>query len=185
MLSPSRNRASRKRARPALLAALGTIAGLVLAGLPATVSHAADQETCRPDGLYRTPGVDVPYCSVYDSAGREKMGADHQRRVIGYFTGWRTGKDGTPAYLAPDIPWDKVTHLNYAFAHIDGSNRISVGTDGATNPATGMTWPGVSGAEMDPGFSYKPHEFMAPGVAVTVGHIMKEGCFRPAMIQLL
>ncbi|WP_406205948.1 glycosyl hydrolase family 18 protein [Streptomyces sp. NBC_01017] len=152
MLSPSRN-----RARPALLAVLGTVAGLVLAGLPATVSHAADNESCRPDGLYRTPDVDVPYCSVYDSAGREKMGADHQRRVIGYFTGWRTGKDGTPAYLASDIPWDKVTHLNYAFAHIDGSNKISVGSDGATNPATGMTWPGVSGADMDPAFPYQGH----------------------------
>ncbi|CAM5501034.1 hypothetical protein SGLAM104S_02133 [Streptomyces glaucescens] len=67
------------------------------------------------------------------------MGADHQRRVIGYFTGWRTGKDGTPAYLASDIPWDKVTHLNYAFAHIDGGNKISVGTDGPANPATGPT----------------------------------------------
>ncbi|MEV0176235.1 chitinase C-terminal domain-containing protein [Streptomyces sp. NPDC050803] len=148
---------SRNRARPALLAALGAVAGLVLAGLPATVSHAADQESCRPDGLYKTPGVDVPYCSVYDAEGREKMGTDHQRRVIGYFTGWRTGKDGTPAYLAPDIPWDKVTHLNYAFAHIDGSNKISVGADGATNAATGMTWPGVSGAEMDPAYSYKGH----------------------------
>ncbi|MFF3349960.1 chitinase C-terminal domain-containing protein [Streptomyces sp. NPDC002779] len=148
---------SRNRARPALFAAAATVAGLVLAGLPATASHAADQESCRPDGLYKTPGVDVPYCSVYDAEGREKMGADHQRRVIGYFTGWRTGKDGTPAYLAPDIPWDKVTHLNYAFAHVDGANKLSVGADGATNPATGMTWPGVSGAEMDPGFSYKGH----------------------------
>ncbi|WP_328882937.1 chitinase C-terminal domain-containing protein [Streptomyces sp. NBC_00299] len=152
MLSPSHT-----RARPALLAVLGTVAGLVLAGLPATVSHAADNESCRPDGLYRTPGVEAPYCSVYDSAGREKMGADHQRRVIGYFTGWRTGKDGTPAYLASDIPWDKVTHLNYAFAHIDDSNKISVGSDGAANPATGMTWPGVSGADMDPAFPYQGH----------------------------
>ncbi|WP_328869985.1 glycosyl hydrolase family 18 protein [Streptomyces sp. NBC_00287] len=148
---------SRNRARPALFAAVAAVAGLVLAGLPATVSHAADQESCRPDGLYKTPGADVPYCAVYDAEGREKMGADHQRRVIGYFTGWRTGKDGTPAYLAPDIPWDKVTHLNYAFAHIDGSNKISVGADGATNAATGTTWPGVSGAEMDPEFSYKGH----------------------------
>ncbi|MBV7695559.1 chitinase C-terminal domain-containing protein [Streptomyces sp. TRM70350] len=152
MLSPSRHRSG-----SALLTAAGAVAGLVLAGLPATVSHAADQESCRPDGLYRTPGVDVPYCSVYDSAGREKMGADHQRRVIGYFTGWRTGKDGTPAYLASDIPWDKVTHLNYAFAHVDAGNRISVGTDGTTNPATGMTWPGVTGAEMDPALPYKGH----------------------------
>ncbi|MBC7269042.1 MAG: chitinase C-terminal domain-containing protein [Streptomyces sp.] len=154
MLSPSRNH----RKRPALLATAGAAAGLVLAGLlPATVSHAADEESCRPDGLYRTPGVAVPYCSVYDSAGREKMGADHQRRVIGYFTGWRTGKDGTPAYLASDIPWDKITHINYAFAHVDAGNRISVGADSATNAATGMTWPGVSGAEMDATLPYKGH----------------------------
>ncbi|MEV3859668.1 chitinase C-terminal domain-containing protein [Streptomyces sp. NPDC050095] len=146
-----------RRPRSVLLAGAAAVAGLLLASLPATVSHAADQESCRPDGLYETPGVSVPYCSVYDSDGREKMGADHQRRVIGYFTGWRTGKDGTPAYLASDIPWDKVTHLNYAFAHVDSGNRISVGSDGATNAATGMTWPGVAGAEMDPDLPYKGH----------------------------
>ncbi|MEU0440854.1 chitinase C-terminal domain-containing protein [Streptomyces sp. NPDC006186] len=154
MLSPTRHR---RGARPALLASAAAVAGLLLAGLPATVSHAADQDSCRPDGLYRTPGVAVPYCSVYDEAGREKMGPDHQRRVIGYFTGWRTGKDGTPAYLASDIPWDKVTHINYAFAHVDAGNRISVGADGPSNAATGMTWPGVPGAEMDPSLPYKGH----------------------------
>ncbi|WP_432157171.1 chitinase C-terminal domain-containing protein [Streptomyces sp. bgisy153] len=154
MLSPTPHR---HRTRPTLLAGAAAVAGLLLAGLPATVSQAADQSSCRPDGLYTTPGVDVPYCSVYDSAGREKMGADHQRRVIGYFTGWRTGKDGTPAYLASDIPWDKVTHINYAFAHIDGAHKISVGTDGPANAATGMTWPGVAGAEMDPQLPYQGH----------------------------
>ncbi|MET9293499.1 chitinase C-terminal domain-containing protein [Streptomyces sp. NPDC003077] len=135
---------------------------MLLGTLPATASYAAEPATpdhaaCRPDGLYQTPGVDVPYCSVYDGAGREKMGADHQRRVIGYFTGWRTGKDGTPAYLASDIPWDKVTHINYAFGHIDGANKLSVGSDNANNAATGMTWPGVKGAEMDPSLPYKGH----------------------------
>ena len=85
------------------------------------------------------------------------MGADHPRRVIGYFTGWRHGKNGQPAYLANDIPWTKVTHLNYAFAHVDGGNRISVGGNNANNPAIGMTWPGVAGAEMDPAFRYKGH----------------------------
>ncbi|MFB9735766.1 chitinase C-terminal domain-containing protein [Streptomyces thermocoprophilus] len=154
MLPPTRHR---RGARPALLASAAAVAGLLLAGLPATVSHAADQDSCRPDGLYRTPGVAVPYCSVYDEAGREKMGPDHQRRVIGYFTGRRTGKDGTPAYLASDIPWDKVTHINYAFAHVDAGNRISVGADGPSNAATGMTWPGVPGAEMDPSLPYKGH----------------------------
>ncbi|MEG3630366.1 chitinase C-terminal domain-containing protein [Streptomyces poriticola] len=157
MPSPSRPRSGRRAGPAAFLAAAAAAAGLVLAGLPATVSHAADQESCRPDGLFKTPGVDVPYCSVYDSAGREKMGADHQRRVIGYFTGWRTGRDGRPAYLAKDIPWDKITHINYAFAHVDSGNRLSVGNDGADNPATGMTWPGVAGAEMDPELPYQGH----------------------------
>ncbi|MEU4351370.1 chitinase C-terminal domain-containing protein [Streptomyces sp. NPDC023838] len=150
MLSPTRTRAT-------LFATGAAVAGLLLSSLAAGVSHAADPESCRPDGLYRTPGVDVPYCSVYDTDGREKMGADHQRRVIGYFTGWRTGQDGTPAYLASDIPWDKVTHVNYAFAHIGSDNKISVGTDGEKNAATGMTWPGVAGAEMDPALPYKGH----------------------------
>ncbi|CAL9607031.1 chitinase C-terminal domain-containing protein [Streptomyces sp. enrichment culture] len=148
---------SRPGARCALLASAAAVAGLLLTSLPATVSHAAGQESCRPDGLYSTPGVDVPYCSVYDSAGREKMGSDHQRRVIGYFTGWRHGKDGKPAYLASDIPWDRITHINYAFAHVDKGNKLSVGAAGATNPATGMTWPGVPGAEMDPALPYQGH----------------------------
>ncbi|MFD9305910.1 chitinase C-terminal domain-containing protein [Streptomyces sp. NPDC060048] len=148
MLSPTRMRAM-------LLTSGAAIAGLLVAGLSAGVSHAADNESCRPDGLYKTAGVDVPYCSVYDTEGREKMGADHQRRVIGYFTGWRTGKDGTPAYLPHNIPWSKVTHLNYAFAHVGGDNKISVGADNANNSATGMTWPGVAGAEMDPALPYK------------------------------
>ncbi|MEU9333401.1 glycosyl hydrolase family 18 protein [Streptomyces sp. NPDC048290] len=148
---------SPRRARPALLAAAGAIAGLLLAGLPATVSHAADQESCRPDGLYRTPGVEVPYCSVYDTEGREKLGADHQRRIIGYFANWRTGKDGRPAYLASDIPWDKITHINYAFAGVDAANKISIGAAGADNPNTGMSFPGVPGAELDPALPYKGH----------------------------
>lgn len=148
MLSPTRTRAM-------LLTSGAAIAGLLVAGLSTGVSHAADNESCRPDGLYKTANVDVPYCSVYDTEGREKMGADHQRRVIGYFTGWRTGKDGTPAYLPHNIPWSKVTHLNYAFAHVGSDNKISVGSDNANNSATGMTWPGVAGAEMDPALPYK------------------------------
>ena len=85
------------------------------------------------------------------------MGADHPRRIIGYFTSWRTGKDGSPAYLASQIPWNKVTHINYAFAHLE-NNQLSVGNAAdANNPATGLTWPGVAGAEMDPSFSYKGH----------------------------
>ncbi|MFC8722129.1 chitinase C-terminal domain-containing protein [Kitasatospora sp. NPDC057198] len=139
-------------------AAAAGLAGLLMSTLGAAPSAAAvDNQACRPDGMYTTPGVDVPYCNVYDTSGREQMGADHQRRVIGYFTSWRTGKDGTPAYLVNNIPWDKVTHLNYAFAHVASDNTLSVGADGPDNASTGMTFPGVAGAEMDPAYSYKGH----------------------------
>ncbi|QDO83817.1 glycoside hydrolase [Shewanella psychropiezotolerans] len=111
-------------------------------------------EACRPDGLEG----DSVYCDIYDENGREKMGADHARRVIGYFTSWRNGTNGQPSYLVNDIPWDKITHINYAFAHIDGNNKVSVGDPNSLeNPATSMTWAGVVGAEMDPEYSYKGH----------------------------
>ena len=116
-----------------LVAAVAAGVAALVVGAPQAHSDVAQNEQCRPDGLYRTPNVDVPYCAAYDTNGREKMGTDHPRRIIGYFTGWRTGKDGTPAYLASDIPWSKVTHINYAFAHMDGQNRISVGNPTAAN----------------------------------------------------
>ncbi|WP_158886858.1 chitinase C-terminal domain-containing protein [Amycolatopsis anabasis] len=149
--------------RPATIAAAAlavvtvVVAALLLAATNPPRSLAAGNEDCRPDGLYGTAGVAVPYCQVYDTDGREKMGADHSRRVIGYFTSWRTGKNGAPSYLAHNIPWNKVTHLNYAFAHIDAQNKVSVGPDGPDNPSIGMEWPGVPGAEMDPSVPYKGH----------------------------
>ncbi|MEV4760647.1 glycosyl hydrolase family 18 protein [Micromonospora sp. NPDC049559] len=119
---------------------------------PATGAH----HTCRPDGMPPTAGATTPYCDVYDSEGREWLGQGRSRRVIGYFNGGRTGADGTPYYLVKNIPWSKVTHINYAFAHIE-NNQISVGAAGAENPAIGMTWPGVPGAEMDLDLPYRGH----------------------------
>ena len=116
------------------------------------------REDCQPAGLYQTPEVNTPYCSVYDADGREIMGADHPRRVIGYFTSWRNGGNDQPAYLVNDIPWDKLTHINYAFAHVDIDNKISIGDPAApNNPATNMQWPGIVGAELDPSYPYKGH----------------------------
>ena len=91
---------------------------------------------CKPQGLYQTPGVNTPYCSVYDKNGREKMGADHPRRVIGYFTSWRNGANGQPSYLVNDIPWDKITLINYAFAHVDGNNKVSIGDPNAAGKSS-------------------------------------------------
>ncbi len=124
-------------------------------GNPATDTKTKPQ--CRPKGLYTTPGVNVPYCSVYDTDGREKLGTDHPRRIIGYFTSWRNGTNGQPPFLASDVPWESITHINYAFAHVDENGQLSIGnpTD-PENPATGMTWSGVKNA-MDPSLPYQGH----------------------------
>ncbi|ANW22509.1 chitinase C-terminal domain-containing protein [Streptomyces clavuligerus] len=113
---------------------------------------------CRPDGMAATPGVTARYCDVYGTDGREWLGGNGQdRRVVGYFHSGRHGKDGKPRYLVKNIPWTKVTHINYAFARIEG-DRISVGDEQSPdNPATGMTWPGVRGAEMDESLPYRGH----------------------------
>ncbi|MFI0424452.1 glycosyl hydrolase family 18 protein [Spongiactinospora sp. 9N601] len=113
---------------------------------------------CRPEGLTATRGVDTPYCLAYDADGREWLGGGgRDKRVVGYFTGWRTGANNQPRYLVPNIPWSKLTHINYAFAKVDG-NKISVGdTTDPNNPATGMTWPDAVDARPDPGLSYKGH----------------------------
>ncbi|WP_226665711.1 glycosyl hydrolase family 18 protein [Microbulbifer aggregans] len=127
-----------------------------------SVSDATDpvvtEFPCRPDGLYTSPGTAPNYCDIYDADGREDMGADHPRRIIGYFTSWRNGANGQPSYLVKDIPWGKITHINYAFAHVGSDYSVSVGnTDNPDNPATGMEWPGVAGAETDPDYAYKGH----------------------------
>ncbi|MBS9849606.1 chitinase C-terminal domain-containing protein [Vibrio alginolyticus] len=131
----------------------GATADSALATL--TVNGGAVTSNCRPDGLYQTTGVDVPYCSIYDEEGREKMGADHPRRVIGYFTSWRAGDDPQATYLVKDIPWEQLTHINYAFVSIGSDGKVNVGdVNDPNNPATGKTWPGV---EVDPALGFKGH----------------------------
>ncbi|MFF2073131.1 glycosyl hydrolase family 18 protein [Kitasatospora sp. NPDC058162] len=111
---------------------------------------------CRPEGMTPTAGVSARYCDVYDGNGREWVGNDRTRRTVGYFTGWRSGAKGDPAYLVSNIPWSKVTHINYAFARVE-DNRISIGDpNDPANPATGMTWDGDRNA-MDPSLPYKGH----------------------------
>ncbi len=90
---------------------------------------------------------------IYREDGTECMGDDHPRRIIGYYTSWRTGKNGLPAYLAGDLPWEKLTHINYAFASINKSD-FSMQVD---DSATKMTWENVPGAEMDPSLPYQGH----------------------------
>lgn len=129
---------------------------------PTPTPVVGSNEACRPDGLV-SEVANVPYCNVYDTTGREKLANGLNRRIIGYFTNWRTGKNGLPSYLAKDIPWDSLTHINYAFAHIDSNNQVSVNASAPGNESTGMVWdgsdgkPAIAGAEMDPTLPYKGH----------------------------
>ncbi len=119
------------------------------------VKEAPTIASCRPDGLYQTEGVNVPYCSIYDENGREKMGADHPRRVIGYFTSWRSEDDGQTSYLVKDIPWQHLTHINYAFVSIGSDGKMNIGdVNDPDNPAVGKTW---SDVDIDPSLGFKGH----------------------------
>jgi len=120
-----------------------------------TVTGTSPVANCRPDGLYQTQGVNVPYCTVYDEQGREQMGADHPRRVIGYFTSWRAGDDPQASYLVKDIPWQQLTHINYAFVGIGSDGKVNLGdVNDPSNAATGKEWPGV---DIDPTLGFKGH----------------------------
>ncbi|CAM2007783.1 glycosyl hydrolase family 18 protein [Acanthopleuribacter pedis] len=47
------------------------------------------------------------------------------RRIVGYFAEWRNGSNGLPTYMVEDIPWEHITHINYAFAQVnETTNRI-------------------------------------------------------------
>lgn len=93
---------------------------------------------------------------MYDANGREKLANGLNRRIVGYFTSWRTGANGQPSYLVSDIPWQNVTHVNYAFASVGTDAKVQIGS-GANNPDTGITWPNVPAAAMDPSLPYKGH----------------------------
>ncbi|MFZ4479817.1 MAG: glycosyl hydrolase family 18 protein [Rhodoferax sp.] len=137
---------------------LQLIAGGILgAALAAPARAGARDDACRPEGMAASAVADVPYCLVYESDGREKLANALQRRNIGYFTGGRTGKDGKLRYLVSDIPWGQLTHINYAFAHIDADHKVSAHETTPGNAATDVDWPDVAAAAMDPALAYKGH----------------------------
>ncbi|MCB5197426.1 chitinase C-terminal domain-containing protein [Deefgea sp. H3-26] len=82
-----------------------------------------------------------------------------KRRSIGYFTNWRTGKNGQPSYLGADVPWNDITHVNYAFAHVNDQWKVSIGNEtDPNNSSVGMEWP-EKGAKyaLNPNLPYKGH----------------------------
>ncbi len=47
-------------------------------------------------------------------------------RIIGYFASWNIYNEGDDAYFVTDIPADKLTHLNYAFAGISADGEVAL-----------------------------------------------------------
>ncbi|CAF4625367.1 unnamed protein product [Rotaria sp. Silwood2] len=44
--------------------------------------------------------------------------------IVAYFTAWSIYQR---SYIVTDIPGDKITHINYAFANIGSDGRIALG----------------------------------------------------------
>ena len=78
------------------------------------------------DGL--VTGADLTFLlsawGVVDSGGGDNTGPDTDKRIVAYYIEWGIyGRDYQPA----DMPLDKVTHVNYAFANIGNDGRIAIG----------------------------------------------------------
>ena len=50
-----------------------------------------------------------------------------QRKVVAYFPEWAYQREANDYYTADRMPWDKITHINYAFAHVGEDNKITIG----------------------------------------------------------
>lgn len=72
------------------------------------------------------------------------------RRFVAYFTDWAYKNEQNQYYTADMMPWDKITHINYAFAHVDPStNKIGISNMDA---AVKEVFPGQTNE-----FPYKGH----------------------------
>lgn len=73
-----------------------------------------------------------------------------ERRFVAYFTDWAYNKEQNQYYTADMMPWDKITHINYAFAKVNGTTNKIDFIDKAA--ATELEFPGQTDE-----FPYKGH----------------------------
>lgn len=104
---------------------LALVTGLAFTLNNSAINLSSAQALGPGQGTEQNPSQELP-----KGPPKHEMHAD--RRLVGYFTEWRHGKNGLPAYLVSDIPWQYLTHINYAFAEvnlktdeIDFSNRAA------------------------------------------------------------
>jgi chitinase len=64
---------------------------------------------------------------------------DNESIIVGYFPSWSIYQ---PNFFITDIPTDKITHINYAFANIGPDGRIERGDNEADTDKVfpGDTW---------------------------------------------
>ncbi|MBB6714959.1 glycosyl hydrolase family 18 protein [Clostridium gasigenes] len=81
---------------------------------------------------------------------QSKNNQSAERKVIGYFQEWTYSLDKHDNYTADKLPWDRLTHINYAFAGVNANTyKIDFSNKSA---AIEMEFPGQTA-----NFPYKGH----------------------------
>ena len=74
------------------------------------------------------PGININAATIDNKENTElasKSGKEVERRFVAYFTDWAYKNKNNQYYTADMMPWDKITHVNYAFAKVDAAtNKI-------------------------------------------------------------
>ncbi|MGG7177283.1 glycosyl hydrolase family 18 protein [Clostridium paraputrificum] len=92
-------------------------------GLISLIAMVTVGATLIPVSLVNAKGIEEK--SVQATSG--SMTETVERKVVAYFPEWAYNKPANDNYTADRMPWDKMTHINYAFAHIDKDNKIAIG----------------------------------------------------------
>lgn len=127
-----------KGIRKRLLSILAT-ATVFVSILPTSFAGATDVE----EEVQKTKN------SVVQASASSTDTTVEERKIIAYFTEWAYKNEVNDYYTADRMPWDKITHINYAFAHVGTDNKIAIGD---VEAATKMDFPGVT-----KDFPYKGH----------------------------
>ncbi|BDU49776.1 glycosyl hydrolase family 18 protein [Haliovirga abyssi] len=82
---------------------------------------------------------DLKIVVLFKKSDSGNSGNNNKKRIVAYFPEWGI-YSGHNNYTPADIPWDKVTHINYAFATIK-NGEIAVFDDwAATGVSLGEAW---------------------------------------------
>lgn len=67
-----------------------------------------------------------------EAAQNSIQSTQQERKVIAYFAEWAHGQQSHKNYTADMMPWEKITHINYAFARVNmDTNKIDFGDKAA------------------------------------------------------